>query len=75
MHHQMIYLAGARGAVLLGLIRVLDPQLVQDANLRITMEFPVQIVRHLPFRRGAGALARVHQPRRLLVALDDHRAF
>ena len=55
----MIDLAHPNGAVLLRLIRILDSQLVQYANRRIVLELPVQIVRHLSFRCGPGALARV----------------
>ena len=57
MHQQMVDLAHPNGAVLLRLVHILDPQLVQDANRRIVLELAVQVVRHLPFRCGPGALA------------------
>ncbi len=59
MHHQMIDLDHSCGPVLFGLIRILDPQLVQNANCRIVLELPVQIVSHLSFCYGPSALARV----------------
>ena len=59
MHDQVVDPAHPGGAVPVRLLRIREPQTVEQMHLRILPETAVQVVRDLRFCRGAGSLAGV----------------
>jgi hypothetical protein len=59
VEHEVVDLADARPTVVLGLIRVDEPQIVEDQQADLGREIPMQIEGHLALGLCAGAVSRV----------------
>ena len=72
MHDQVINPTHPGRAVLLRPPRILQPETVQHTSLRILVERPVQVERHLTLSGSAGSLPWIRISGRPLVPLRDH---